>query len=126
MRAVDTNVLIRSVTGDDPRQTPIADAFIAAGAWASLVTIAEMVWALESIFKFSASRLAAALDMLLNTEALTIQDADAVAAALALFRANPSLEFADCLILELARKAGHLPLGTFDRRLGRLEGARRL
>jgi predicted nucleic acid-binding protein len=34
--------------------------------------------------------------------------------------------FSDCLILEVARKAGHLPLGTFDRELGRLEGAQRL
>jgi predicted nucleic-acid-binding protein len=126
MRAVDTNVLVRAVTGDDPRQTKVADAFIAAGAWASLITLAETVWVLHAIFHFSASRLAEALDMLLNHEMLTIQDADAVSAALVLFRANPSLEFADCLILELARKAGHLPLGTFDRRLTKLAGTQKL
>jgi predicted nucleic acid-binding protein len=34
--------------------------------------------------------------------------------------------FEDCLILESARKAGHLPLGTFDKALGRLEGAQTL
>jgi hypothetical protein len=42
-----------------------------------------------------------------------------VAAALDLFRARPALGFSDCLVLQLARKAGHLPLGTFDRGLCR-------
>jgi predicted nucleic acid-binding protein len=64
--------------------------------------------------------------MLLNHKDLTLQDSDAAAAALALFRGKPSLGFSDCLLLELARKAGHLPLGTFDRNLGRLDGAEEL
>ena len=42
------------------------------------------------------------------------------------FQERPALGFSDCLILEVARKAGHLPLGTFDRDLGELEGAERL
>jgi len=46
-----------------------------------------------------------------------------VAAALEQFKARPSLGFSDCLLVELARKAGHRPLGTFDRRLSRAEGA---
>lgn len=64
--------------------------------------------------------------MLLSHDRLLLQDSDAVASALEQFRARPSLGFADCLILSLARKAGHLPLGTFDRALGRVEGAQRL
>jgi predicted nucleic acid-binding protein len=43
-----------------------------------------------------------------------------------LFRAKPSLGFSDCLILNLARNAGHLPLGTFDRNLGKVDGAHKL
>ena len=43
-----------------------------------------------------------------------------------LFRSRPALGFSDCLILEIARKAGHLPLGTFDRELGKIDGAKRL
>jgi predicted nucleic acid-binding protein len=46
-----------------------------------------------------------------------------VAAALEQYRKRPALEFSDCLILETARKAGHLPLGTFDRNLAKLDGA---
>jgi predicted nucleic-acid-binding protein len=51
--------------------------------------------------------------MLLNHKDLTIQDAEAVTNALAHFRRRPALDFSDCLVLEIARKSGHLPLGTF-------------
>jgi predicted nucleic acid-binding protein len=64
--------------------------------------------------------------MLLSHQQLTVQDRETVAAALALFRIKPSLGFSDCLMLEMARKAGHLPLGTFDRHLGKIEGAQKL
>jgi predicted nucleic acid-binding protein len=64
--------------------------------------------------------------MLLNHRTLTLQDPEVVSAALDSFRKQPSLGYSDCLLLELARKAGHLPLGTFDRNLGKLDGAERL
>jgi predicted nucleic acid-binding protein len=64
--------------------------------------------------------------MLLNHRDFALQDPEAVAGALELFRARPALGFSDCLILELARTAGHLPLGTFDRNLSRVEGAQKL
>jgi len=57
---------------------------------------------------------------------VSMQQKETVAAALTLYRHYPYLGFSDCLILETARKAGHLPLGTFDRALGRVEGAQRL
>jgi len=74
----------------------------------------------------NAEKLAAAIEMLLNHRDLTVQDADAITPALAQFRRRPALGFSDCLILETARKSGHLPLGTFDRELGKLAGTRRL
>ena len=49
-----------------------------------------------------------------------------VAAALELFRSRPALGFSDCLLLQLAQKTGHLPLGTFDRGLGKIEGTHKL
>ncbi len=55
-----------------------------------------------------------------------VQDPDVVAEALLQMKKKPALGFSDCLILEVARKAGHLPLGTFDRDLGRLPGASEL
>jgi len=64
--------------------------------------------------------------MLLNYKELTVQDADVVASALKQFRRRSALGFSDCLVLEIARKAGHLPLGTFDRGLAKLDGTQRL
>jgi predicted nucleic acid-binding protein len=49
-----------------------------------------------------------------------------IVAALKQFRRQPSLGFSDGLILELAREIGQLPLGTFDRNLGKLAGAERI
>ena len=126
MRAVDTNVLVRLITRDDPRQAASADAFIAKGAWVSLLALTEAIWVLAAVYQRNAAGIATAVDMLLNHEQLVIQDSDAVAAALDLFRSRPSLGFSGCLMLQIARKAGHLPLGTFDRGLGKIDGAQKL
>jgi len=57
---------------------------------------------------------------------LVLAEADVVASALAQFRAKPALGFSDCLVLEIARKAGHLPVVTFDKALAKLAGAHKL
>jgi predicted nucleic-acid-binding protein len=126
MRAVDSNVLVRLITRDDPRQAASADVFIAKGAWVSLLALTEAVGVLEAVYQRNAAGIATAVDMLLNHEQLVIQDSDAVAAALDLIRSRPSLGFSDCMMLQAARKAGHLPLGTLDRGLGKIDGAQKL
>jgi predicted nucleic-acid-binding protein len=126
MRAVDTNVLIRLATRDDARQTAAAEAFVAAGAWVSQIVLVEAMWILASVYDLGPEQIALAVEMLLNHQDLTVQDAGTVAAALGHFRERPALGFSDCLILEAARKAGHLPLGTFDRELAKLDGAQAL
>ena len=126
MRAVDTNVLVRLLTRDDPRQAASADAFVENGAWVSLLALAEATWVLTAVYERSAADLSTAVEMLLNHQQLMLQDSEVVAAALELFRSRPSVGFSDCLMLQIARKAGHLPLGTFDRRLGRIEGTHKL
>ena len=126
MRAVDTNVLVRLLARDDARQASAADAAIAKGAWVSHLVLAEALWVLDAVYERTPKQLVAALDLLLAHETLVLQDADVVAAAVAQFRARPALGFSDCLVLEIARKAGQLPLVTIDKALGRLDGAQRL
>src|SRR5450759_2434488 len=126
MRAVDTNVLVRLITRDDSRQAASAESFIDKGAWVSVLALAEATWVLATVYELSSKDLAAAIEMLLNHRDLVLQDAETVAAALKLFRAKPALGFSDCLMLQLARKAGHLPLGTFDRDLAKVEGTQKL
>ena len=90
------------------------------------LAVAEATWVLASFYDRDPEAIATAVEMLLSHEHLTIQDAEAVAAAVALFRRQPKVGFSDCLMVEVARKAGHIPLGTFDRDLGKIDGARRL
>jgi predicted nucleic-acid-binding protein len=111
---------------DDADQVRAAEEFIASGAWVSHLVLAETTWVLDAVYDRSVEQIATAIDMLLNHEHLTVQDADVVAAATDNFRKRPALGFSDCLVVELARKAGHLPLGTFDRDLAKLNGAVRL
>lgn len=126
MRAVDTNVLVRLVVRDDPEQVRAAEEFTSKGAWVSHLVLAEMVWVLDAVYDRTVEQIATALEMLLNHKDLTLQDSEAVSAALEHYRGRTAVEFSDCMILEIARKAGHLPLGTFDRNLAKLEGAQRL
>ncbi len=126
MRGADTNIVVRIVTRDDARQASAADSFIASGAWVGHLVLAETTWVLRTIYDLAPPAIAAAVEMLLNHEHLTIQDADVVSAALAHYRRHPRVDFSDCLVLEVARKAGHLPLGTFDHRLARLDGAQKI
>lgn len=126
MLAVDTNVLVRLITRDDAKQVGAAEAFVAKGAWISHVVLAETSWVLAAAYELPAPKIAIAVEMLLNHRDLAVQDPDVVAAALETFRAKPALGFSDCLVLEIARKAGYLPLATFDKALSKLEGAQRL
>lgn len=126
MRAVDTNVLVRLITRDDPKQVAAAEAFVANGAWVSHLALAEATWVLAAVYDLGAPEIGKAVEMLLNHKSLTLQESDVVSAALEHFRKKPALGLSDCLLLEVARKAGHLPLGTFDGDLGRLRGTEQL
>lgn len=122
MRAVDTNVLVRLVARDDAPQTAAAEAFVTRGAWVSHLVLVETTWVLDSVYGLGHARIAKAVEMLLSHRDLVLQDPDVVQAALAHYRRRPKLGFSDCMVLEVARKAGHLPLGTFDRQLRKLDG----
>ncbi|MDX2143415.1 MAG: type II toxin-antitoxin system VapC family toxin [Rhodospirillaceae bacterium] len=126
MRAVDTNVLVRLIVRDQPDQADAAETFIAKGAWVSHLVLAETIWVLDAVYERSAKQLSEAVAMLLEHKDLTLQDADVVAAALEQFRKRPGLGFSDCMVLEIARKAGHMPLATFDRNLAKLPETQRL
>src|SRR4030095_9843226 len=125
MRAVDTNVLVRLLVRDEPNQTLAAEKFVAVGAWVSHLVLTEAVWVLGSRAGLDNDALARAIQMVLDNERLTLESPETVQAALATFQKHSRVSFSDCLILESARRAGHIPLGTFDRRLAKLDGAER-
>lgn len=126
MRAVDTNVLVRLIARDDPKQVAAAEGFVAKGAWVPHLALAEATWVLASVYGRDPQAIATAVEMLVNHQHLTIQDEDTVNAAVRQFRQRPAVGFSDCLMVEVARKAGHGPLATFDKDLGKIDGAQRL
>jgi predicted nucleic-acid-binding protein len=126
MRAIDTNVLVRLITRDNAVQTESAEAFVTRGAWVSHIVLVETTWVLDSVYGLGHAQIVVAVEMLLSHRDLVLQDADVVQAALAHYRKRPKLGFSDCMVLEVARKAGHLPLGTFDRQLRKLDGTEAL
>jgi len=92
----------------------------------SHLVVAETAWVLRAVYDFDRDDIARALDMLLQNHRVTIQDREVLEAALIHYRQRQAVGFSDCLLLEITRRAGHLPLGTFDRNLGKLNGAQRL
>jgi predicted nucleic-acid-binding protein len=126
VRAIDTNLLVRLVARDDHRQVAAAESFVASGAWVPVVALVEAVWVLDAVYRRSHLQIADGIALLLDHRDLVLQDADVIAAALRQFRLHPRVGFSDCLVVEQARKAGHVPLGTFDRAFSRLEGTVRV
>lgn len=126
MLALDTNVLVRLLVRDDAKQAAAADKFIVHGAWVSHLVLVETLWVLGVVYDTTPAQQCTIVEMLLGHENLVLQDADTVTAALGHFQKKPALGFSDCLVLEIARKAGHVPLGTFDKALAKLPGAQAL
>lgn len=128
MIALDTNVLVRFLVDDDPDQQADAAALLEGltpenpGFVAREVAL-ELVWVLSRGYGLSRKRTAGLLAELLETRALVFEDAGDVAQAAAGYgRGGPG--FADRMIVAAARRAGALPLCTFDGGLARIEGAR--
>lgn len=126
MRAADTNVLVRLLTGDEKTQFESAKEFAAGGVWVSHLALAEAMWVLWSNYGFEYRDILATVEVLLDTAYIVLQDPDVVAAALNHYRQKATPGFTDCLMLEIARKAGHVPLGTFDKALARLPHVQRI
>jgi predicted nucleic-acid-binding protein len=126
MRAIDTNVLVRLLARDDAKQVAAAERFVEGGAWVSHLVLMEAAWVLDSVYDLAPAAIATTTEMLLVHKNLTLEKTEVVAAAIAQFREKPALGFSDCLIVAAARQAGHVPVGTFDRELAKLDDVQRL
>lgn len=126
MRAIDTNVLVRLITRDDPIQTQKAEKFVADSAWVSILVLAESIWVLESVYSLNKTQLCTAISMLLQHQQLVMQEADVIHSALNDFSENTGVSFTDCLVVALAKKNGHVPLGTFDKKLAKVANAQEI
>ena len=122
MIGLDTNVLVRFLTGDDEGQFRVARRLLKeiedAGETAHVdhVVLAELAWVLQISYGFDRATLVATLERLLQTVEIDIQDRDVVRDALSDF-AKGKGGFADYLIGARNRAAGCEETATFDRAL---------
>jgi len=114
--AVDTNVVVRLLTGDEPAQAARARAIFEREAVLLVKTVLlESEWVLRRLYRFSAGRIADAFAALIALPEVACEDANAVADAIRWMRGG--MDFADALHLASARPAGCF--ATFDGALAR-------
>ena len=130
MIGLDTNILVRYITGDDSGQTATAvkliDSFSAnSPGFISLISIVELAWVLEDSYRFSKKEIEHVLEILLQTAELVIERAEVVAQGLRRYRAG-NADFADCLIQLCGDAAKCEHTFTLDKKAARTAGMRLL
>jgi predicted nucleic-acid-binding protein len=115
---LDTNVLVRYVMQDDPRQSPRANRLIESlsadePGYVPLVALVELVWVLAGSYGLTRAQIATVLDTLLRSKELVLDRTDVVKQALARYSGHGA-DFADALIERLAAAAGCTRTMTFD------------
>lgn len=120
MIGLDTNVVVRYLTQDDPKQSPIATRLMEKTlssdepGFISLVVLAEIVWVLVSLYSVDRAGVADVVGGLLTTEQLRVESAELVWRAKRQYEASKA-DFSDALIAECAFAAGCKRAITFDR-----------
>jgi len=127
MIGLDTNILVRYLTQDDPAQSAKAIDILERrltpknSGFVSVVVIVETVWVLDRAYGLTAREIAAAIERLLQVEVLIIEDEQQVFTAMVALKQGRA-SFADALIAELGARAGCTRTLTFDQKAGRLPG----
>lgn len=119
MIAVDTNVVVRFLTRDDPAQAVRARALLEAGSvFVSRTVVLETAWVLGSTHRYDRAAIVGGLRKLLGLPGVEVEDAAAVRRALAW--CEEGLDIADALHLASSGDANRF--ATFDRTLRRRAG----
>lgn len=131
MIGLDTNVVVRFLAQDDQVQSAIANRLMSRlnkdkPGFISSVVLAEITWVLSRAYKSKREEIARAVEGLLRSAELIVENADAAYRALAIYQASTSAEFADALIAETASLAGAAETVTFDKNASSSLGMRLL
>lgn len=127
MIGIDTNVLLRLILADDPRQVVMARNFILEHCSAddpgfvSNIALVELAWSLARPYGFRREQIADAIEQILETAQLQVDSSTDVAAALRDFRRGAA-DLADCLLGQSNLTAGCTHTVTFDRKAAKLRG----
>jgi predicted nucleic-acid-binding protein len=130
MIGLDTNVLVRYLTQDDPIQSPKATEIIERHlteqnpGFVSVVAMIEAAWVLDRVYDLGALEIAAAIERMLQADVLVVENEQEVFTAMVALKQGYG-SFADALIAELGIRAGCASTLTFDHKALRLPGYRR-
>ena len=119
MIGLDTNVLVRYIAQDDPKQSAKATKLIEslttdAPGYVGVVSVVELVWVLTGCYASTKNEICDVLETLLRTREIVVAQSDTVWKAIHLFKSGKA-DFADCLIERSAAEAGCSHTATFDR-----------
>ncbi len=123
MIGLDTNVLVRYLAQDDPKQSPKATRLIESlttesPGYVGIVSVVELVWVMTGCYRLSKEEISEVIETLLRIKEISVAHADTVWKALRLFKEGKA-DFADCLIERFAAEAGCQHVATFDRAAAR-------
>jgi predicted nucleic-acid-binding protein len=124
---LDTNVIVRYLAQDDPRQSAAATRFIERSlspenpGLITGVTLCEVVWVLAECYGADRARIRAVIEGLLSSKQLVVDEADVVWKALRAWTASAA-DFSDALIGQIVGARGGAKTLTFDRAAARLPG----
>ena len=126
MIALDTNVLVRFLTQDEPDQALAATDLISElteddPGFVCREVLVELVWVLERSYKYSSPEISAVLEGLLVASELVIEEADAIGSILQLYETK-GFGFSDLMIRQAAERSGSRHLATFDKKATLLDG----
>jgi predicted nucleic-acid-binding protein len=122
---LDTNIILRYLLQDDPKQTRQANQIIDRQlrqqnpGFISLVTVLEIVWVLRSLLRKDAIQIATHIEQLLAADTFEVQNQQQVFEAVFALKRGTG-EFEDALIGAVNRWAGCSKTFTFDRKTARL------
>jgi predicted nucleic-acid-binding protein len=127
MIGLDTNILVRYLTQDDPvqsfRATEVIERQLTEGrpGFISIVAMVETVWVLDRAYGLADADIAATIERVLQTEVLVVEHEQEVFSAMVALKEGCG-SFADALVVALGARAGCEYTLTFDRKAARLPG----
>lgn len=118
---IDTNLLVRFLTGDDPQKAKAVDNLLNRAIRGELkilvpsIVVAELVWVLESFYEMKAQEIAELVEAIVNTPGIEVTDKGIIVSALRLYR-NKNIDLIDAWITEFAKEREIKTIYTFDKR----------
>ena len=114
---IDTNILVRIITRDDEKQSQIALDYVSNSSTPFVINhivICELVWVLESAYKYDKKQIIKALECILKVKQFLILEKNSVRSALKLY-AETTIDFSDALIGYVNKEEGCEFTITFDK-----------